>query len=540
MLSSVFHRPLLAWAFAATTLIIIINSPLLAASPAPPVPPLDASSEFFAMPGASDAEPFEITPVMPVSRNEERANSRALAVDQTCDTNPDEDDGRGFIHAPADVSGAVGPKNLVVVTNVHIGVYKKNDCSKISRVPLLTFFGTKFTIPGTETLVSPRALYDTSAQRFAVIALSTDTDSSRQWLYLAVSKTSTGTTWYLYRIALVTAKSFACDSNLSSPPLVGNPNLGRNSNRWLVSATISTFTSLVLSIDKAPTLAGAKLTAKCFAQAPNNFGNVGDVPGPLAAPIVLDDNAQAHFIFPCAVENAVGGVLLTTSDAGPASDKLRTRGLGTFTNQLPGFAFQPNGQKLFPAGACGLATSMQAGKFVWLVITVAHAGGDSKSHPRWVMLKVQPSKFDAKVVFSKTLSTVPADDDDDTFNASLATTAEAAADVDVPVFITFTRTIQSNAKAGAPSMMVAKGPNGRAAGWSTRLIAKSPQQMSIISSTTGAACNTGANGCFWGFWSSVAIDPSDPTRAWGFNELVLQGTEPRSQFSWTTKAANFH
>jgi hypothetical protein len=532
MLSSILRAPVLALALAASA-VITPKSSLLAA----PAPLLDASSESFAMPGAPDAEPAEAATA---SRSTERASSRALAIDQTCDTNPDEGDANGFLHAPANVSGAVGPKNLVVATNVHIGVYKKTDCSKISRVPLTTFFGAKLAVADTETIASPRALYDPSAQRFAVSALSTDTASSKQWLYLAVSKTSAGTTWYMCRIALVAANASICGSDVSASQHVGFPIFGRNINRWLVTATVTTFTSLVLSIDKAPTLTGAKLTAKCFTEAPaGNSGGAGPLPGPLTPPAVLDDATKVFLISTCAVENAIGNSLLDTSGAQPASDTLKIQQLGTFTYQLPGFAIQPNGQHLFPAGACGRATSIQAGKYVWLITTVAHQGADSKSHPRWTMLKVQPSKFDSKVVFSKTLSTVGANDNDDTFNASLATTVDAATDPTVPVFITFTRTIQSSAKAGVPSMMIAKGPNGHAAGWTASVVAKSPQQMSIISSSTGAACNTGSSGCLWGFWSSVAIDPSDPTKAWGFNQLVLQGTEPRSQFSWTTKGAQF-
>src|SRR5690242_13246431 len=111
MLSLILRPLLFAWPLALTAILIASSPPL--ATPEGPASILNAKSEFFAMPVGPDAEPGDAVALM--WRPENRTGSRTLTVDRTCDTNPDEDGGKGFFHTPANVSGAVGSYNLVVV-----------------------------------------------------------------------------------------------------------------------------------------------------------------------------------------------------------------------------------------------------------------------------------------------------------------------------------------------------------------------------------------------------------------------------------------
>jgi hypothetical protein len=87
-------------------------------------------------------------------------------------------------------------------------------------------------------------------------------------------------------------------------------------------------------------------------------------------------------------------------------------------------------------------------------------------------------------------------------------------------------------------MLIFKGSNSSTAGWNFNTIATSPTQFT--NDGNESACNSTSRGsCRWGDYSSTQIDPSTPSTAWGFNQLVSSSTTfgVGSQFNWDTRGA---
>ena len=103
--------------------------------------------------------------------------------------------------APPDTHGAVGPSHYVEVVNARVVVYSKPvsasdpNPAALKSTALNTFFGTA------EFVFDPRAYYDTSWNRFVVVATrraASDTDTVRRW-FIAASVTGDPTgAWFVY------------------------------------------------------------------------------------------------------------------------------------------------------------------------------------------------------------------------------------------------------------------------------------------------------------------------------------------------------
>jgi hypothetical protein len=450
------------------------------------------------------------------------------AILKSCDTNKN----NGDSSTPPAVNGAVGPANLLVTTHSHVTVYARSDCTQLADATLKAFFD-KFPEVATKTIIWPRSLYDPRSKRFVVAAVSSFSNNE-QYLYLAISKNASGQTWYRYRIILRKDANVPCATNANASFTL--PTVGHSANRWFLTLDeVGPFAGLIFSIDKTPTLTGAKLTLKCFeVDAPAN-----------TPPIVLDNNNKAYFL---STANQSSSSLVwfypLTTGAAASNDTIGAQdGLSTLIGDFNGWikpdrARQPNGE-LLETNARFSAPSMQAGHFVWNVHTQA-TDLDSFRYARWRLYKF--NILQRKVVFTHSPRTIA--DDEDTFNASLATTAAAATDPDAPIYVNFSRTVQSKPSAGRPAMLIAKGPSGRKAGWTYQVIATSPGQYDHTlyynnNPNMPMHCNDPNVLCRWGPWSSTQIDPSDPTKGWGFNQLVTTGTVggAGSHYNWMTKGA---
>lgn len=417
---------------------------------------------------------------------------------------------------PPDIHGAVGPTNLVVVTNTAVGVFSKSNCTQVSFTAFSTFFSPSG-VPAGTTLFDPRVLYDQSSGRFFVTVESQNSGNSDQYQYFAVSQNNTGTTWWLYRITLSEGANFFCKR--AAATFWDYPNIGSMNSRWFIAGSdfpggsITTLRGAVISLDKTPSLSGQSVNLACF----NNI-----TASHIAPPIVQDSAGTGYLLSPVFAGNSVRRFALTPSGSGPASDSLvETSAISVPAWAIAPSALQPNGQGLDSLDGRFQSSSIQSGTSLWNVHTIAQG-----SFARLRLYQFSTTGTSPLMTFTPT---TVGGNNDHLFNPSVAVNATTA-------FVTASRTIPSDSTNGNAAMLVFSGPNSSASGWGFDLVATSTAQMSIVG--TGAEPNTLCNNsqrgdCRWGDYSSTQIDPSNSTMAWGFNELVTGTTS----FDWATRGA---
>jgi len=386
-------------------------------------------------------------------------------------------------------------------------LYNKADCSQVSLKGLRGFFRAAFTIPDTQTLFDPQVIYDESSQRCFLSAESEDSGNTDQYQYFAVSKSSGCNSWYLYRVvlsevALGTLTCKAAASDFWDYPKNGS--VSANGGRWFITAnlfpTSGTATSRWLFIDKTPTLTGAAPVIGCVSGA-----QINTIP-----PLVKDTNATAYFLSPGSnSSSAVQRYIHVASPTGIAPDTAS----GTTAITIPSWtappaAPQPNGVTLDTIDGRFQGQTQQIGTSLWNVHAI-NVGGFSRI---WLY---QFSTTGTSPLFTFTPTTV-AGNNDHLFNPSVA--VNAASNL---AFMSVSRTIPMDVTNGKAAMLVLRGPSNSTSGWVTNIVKISNTQF------------TGCTECRWGDHSATQLDPSNPTRAWGFNQIVTGS----SQYNWSTRAA---
>jgi len=167
-------------------------------------------------------------------------------------------------------------------------------------------------------------------------------------------------------------------------------------------------------------------------------------------------------------------------------------------------ALQPNKNMLDTGDGRFKNTSIQNGTSLWNVHAVKVGGLARGRFFHFSTTGTSP-------LFTKDLFTT---NDDYIWNLSVATNATQA-------FVAASRTIPSQQGTGNASIVMFHGSKTSDTGWTYDVIATSPQQY--------VGCSTG---CRWGDFSSTQIDPSDNSKAWGFNQLVTG----ESELDWLNQA----
>jgi hypothetical protein len=421
-------------------------------------------------------------------------------------------------YAPSDVHGAVGLANLVEVTNVSIGVYRKSTCALISRVSLTALFSA-FHIPRSQTLFDPRVLYDPSVDRFLVTADSDDSTSTDQYQYFAVSTDGSGKSWNVFSFVLSQGSSVFCKNDPSD--YWDYPSAGSSSTRWFITANDFgnvNATGAILSIDKA-----TSMTAHSTNFAVPVLCLNGLAPN-VAPPIVTDAGMTAYFLSDGG--NGFGSAILsyglTVSPDGPLNDTLSD----PVSIAVPSWsaapqAPQPNRQNLDTLDGRFQSASIQTGTSLWNVHTI-----NVNNFARWRLYQFSTATNTATVLATPTTS--DCNNCDHLFNPSVAVNSSTA-------FLTASRTMPSKGTAGYAGMLIFVGPNSSP--WTSTNSSFNRIMTSVTQFTNDGfrhSCSrTDIGACRWGDYSATQIDPSSPASAWGFNQLITGSTE----FNWTTNAA---
>ena len=436
--------------------------------------------------------------------------------------------------APSDVHGAAAPANIIEVTNVDIMVRNKTNCALVSSMSLKTFFGGAggFIIPETETLFDPRVLFDRLHGRCIVTVESRNSGNTDQFLYIASSRTNSCTTWRRIRFVLSRVEPFArfCKNLVSD--FYDFPNAGYNFRRLVVTSnnfpTAGSSYGTLLSINKIALHGTAVVTGRCFRPISGN-----------STPAVQGDAGTSMIILSTGSgSGTVLGRRRLTAGAATTNDTLTTLSSINITDwTAPPDAVQPNGQKLDTLDGRFQSASKQIGSVIWNVHAI-RSGNVSRVR----LYKLSTSG--TTPLFVKSLFTTSCGGSNQhTFNPSLDTNSAASGS---PLFVTTSRTCTAPATAavGRAAHLLFKGPNNATNGWNFNTVATSLGEFSNLGFVAdGVACNTTGGdfrgSCRWGDYSSTQIDPSTPTTAWGFNQLITTGeiSGTGSQFNWTTRGA---
>ncbi len=165
-----------------------------------------------------------------------------------------------------------------------------------------------------------------------------------------------------------------------------------------------------------------------------------------------------------------------------------------------------------------LGPTTQIGNSLWNVHTVNVDG-----HARFRVYKFSTTGTAPLLTFTPTILGT-----EDLFNATMATGSETAGS---RAFV--------SASAIAPGVagayvMSFTGPNDSAQGWSFDIAWWNAIDFATSETTTPTSCNASAAGsCAWTNSSGTAMDPSDPTTAWVFNQYTI-GT---NQTNWAVAGA---
>jgi hypothetical protein len=423
-----------------------------------------------------------------------RPQAQPQAPLTTCQTNSEVDS------TPSDIIGAVGPTNLVVATNSEFNVYNKSNCALVASTQIDTLFNA-----GTgEGYFDPQVLWDNANGRFIVTAESTfsQTGNMDQNESFAVSKDSSGTSWWVYKIQIINGTNTFCvsaNTTFWDYPHVGSVN-GTNPT-WLIIANVfpaaGGSNANVITFPKTPTLTGAAITTTCFAGLQSNT----------APPNVLDSNTIGYIL---SVGSGSGSAVLRYAFNTVAGTIGAPTSITIPAWTAPNPAAQPNGITLDALDGRFVAQTIQNGTNLWNIHSVA-SGGFA------IGRLYQLSTTATTPLFTKDLFTAS---NDNIFNVSVATNSTQA-------FVSASRTIPSVPTTGNAAMLTFRGHNSANLGWTFDLVATSASEY-----TGGSDCNPDPF-CRWGDNSSAQIDPSNNYRAWAFNQLI---TGP-SQFQWTTNAA---
>lgn len=382
---------------------------------------------------------------------------------------------------PPDTHGAAGTAQFVEVTNSSLTVFSKADFSKAGDCPpaklnvsLNAFFGYT-----PQTIFDPRAVYDTTWNRWIISAEAFNESSTVQRHFLAISKTADATgPYFIYNI----------DVDIENDGDFWDfPQLGINQDAVILTANIFPADggfqgSRVIPIAKARLYNGLSFPISVF-----------DTPiGSIAPPLVLDQNSISYLIAAPQSGSSLQLFKLTNSANASQASLMQLGNISVPAFTLPPSARQPGTTiTLDTSDSRFVNASTQVGNTLWQVHTVNFRGSPT---PKFYKIKIASGV--GTVEQSKFFFASPTSDD---WNASIfAPNANSA-------FVT----------------------------WSSTDPAKNINAQVRVSSCNTATCNfgtglalftspvpyegSGSNPERWGDYSAVTPDPGS-SRAWVVNQ----------------------
>jgi len=385
---------------------------------------------------------------------------------------------------PPDTHGAIGREHFVEVTNSHIDIYARDNPTQHTSISLAAFFGYTAQI-----LFDPRAVYDTTWNRWIVTAVAFQESATRQLYFIAVSTSSNAAgPYFIYGLNVTFATGDFWDY----------PQLGMDQDSIILTANI---------FAASGGFRGADMFAVAKARLYNGLGFAVPVftglRGTLAPPNVLDQNARTYLVA------AAGGSALSlytlTNSSRPNGIQLS----GPVNVPVAAYSAPPDAPQ--PGTSAVLDTldgrfvnaSTQIGNSLWQVHTINLVG---YAAPRFYEINTATNSIIQSAFFFGTSTSYD-------FNASIA--ANAGDDI----FVTWTMTDPRN---GTNAQV-------RFSGYD-----HNDGLPYILGAGTAAFTSpTWYGGGRWGDYSAVTLDTRNARRAWLVNEYVQRNQD------WTSRIVGF-
>ena len=374
---------------------------------------------------------------------------------------------------PPDIHGSVGATQFVELTNSHLDVYQKNSPNtSVMSVTLAAFFGYS-----AQTLFDPRVIYDPTWNRWVVTAEAFAESPTVQRHFFAISTSADATgSFYIYNINV---NFFGTNDYFWD-----FPQLGMDRDSIIITANIfPAFTASMFAVAKALLYNGLGFSVPVF---------TGLIPT-LSPPIVLDQNHQTFLI------SAPGGSVLKlytlTNSSSPTSIGLSAPiDVPVTPYSVPPQAPQPGTTaKLDTSDGRFANAGTQNNNSLWQVHTI-NLGGFAA--PRFYEIDTTTNTVIQSGFFYASGSSHD-------FNASIAVNGNNDA------FVTYTSIDPST---GINAQIRASGR------LHTEPVGVIGSGVVLFNSST--FYTGGGDRGRWGDYSSVTIDPSDPSTAWVINEKI--------------------
>lgn len=383
---------------------------------------------------------------------------------------------------PPDTHGAAGRYHYCQVVNSYLQCYQKGTKAVVVSASLNGFFG--YAGPA---LFDPRIVYDAVWDRFVLYAEAFPESPTVQKLFIAVSKApNPAGSWWTYSFNITQTTNDFWDYG----------GLGMDQDAVIITANNFNGQSFVdarlFSVAKARLYNGRDFSVPLFT----------GLAGTLQPPIVLDQDAQAYVV--AAEDNTTGEIRKYTLEktANAAETTITSSTIAVSPWSMPPDAQQQGTLKMLDTldGRFQNASTQNAG-MLWQTHTT---GARSVATPRWYRFNAETNAvLDAADYF-----VYPGSHD---FNPSIA--ANASGDV----FVTWAMTCPT----AGPGC-----PEGRKNLW-LRFSGKRAGDASLIGNNptgTYGYSQVAYTEVRFGDYSSVSIDPVDPTSAWVTNEFFTGAT----------------
>jgi hypothetical protein len=380
---------------------------------------------------------------------------------------------------PPDTEGATGINHFVEVTNSHVDIYLKSNGLRVKSISLASFMGYF-----TRGLFDPRAVYDSTWNRWVITADAFPESATVQRYFIAVSTSPDPTgSFFIYN---VNTTGFAGTNNFYDFPMVG-----MDQDAVLFTANIFSPSAYL----------GPRLFAVAKARLYNGLGfsvpvfNPGSSFGTLAPSIVLDQDAHTYIASARTSGNTLQLFTLLNSSKAFGATLSAAANVPVTAYTVPSPGLQPVGgsaNRLDSGDSRFVNAGTQNSGFVWQAHSIEFGG----AAVRWYKINA----VNNTIAMSSTLFQAINSSD---FNASIA--ANAFGDL----YLTWT----SSSPSVNPQVIF----DGERAG-------NFPPTRGTVLFTSSAALTGNFDPNFglqrWGDYSAVTVDPTNALRAGLVNEKV--------------------
>jgi hypothetical protein len=380
---------------------------------------------------------------------------------------------------PPDTEGATGVNHFVEVTNSHVDVYLKSNGARVKSVSLASFMGYF-----TQGLFDPRAVYDSTWNRWVITADAFPESATLQRYFIAISTSPDPTgPFFIYN---VNTTGFAGTNNFYDFPMVG-----MDQDAVVFTANIFSPTSFL----------GPRLFAVAKARLYNGLGfsvpvfNPGSSFSTLAPSIVLDQDANTYIASARPSGNTLQLFTLRNSSNAFFATLSVAANVPVAAYTVPSPGLQPvggNANRLDSGDSRFVNAGTQNGGFVWQAHSIEFGGASV----RWYKINAVADS----VAMSSTLFQAGNSSD---FNASIA------ANVFGDLYLTWS----SSSPSVNPQVIF----NGARSG-------SFPPTVGSVLFTSPVSLTGNFEASFglqrWGDYSAVTVDPTNFLRAGLVNEKV--------------------